>query len=342
MLAGALALAGCSSNSTGSGEGYSPRVVKLGQPVPPGGGAFKIGRTYSIKGRAYTPVHQPDYDEVGYASWYGRDFQGRLTANGEIYNMESFSAAHKTLPLPVYARVTNLENGRSVVVRINDRGPFARDRIIDLSKKTAEVLGFTHQGTAKVRVQYVGRAPLDGEDKWLTTTVRNDGTSRQVADIDRELAERAFAADGSRGAGKQRYRMAASAYRGRRLQWERDPLPRQTMIAAASPSGPVPQPVATTPAPAAAGTQPLGTPVTFASADAGRIVQAGVFRDPANAYAVAARLAEAGIVSVESVAFDGATAYRVAVRPRSSSDSIETVLARTRLAGVDAAVTRVY
>jgi rare lipoprotein A len=92
-------------------------------------------------------------------------FHGRYTANGEIYDMNSLTAAHPTLPLPTYARVTNLQNGRSLVVRVNDRGPYAHDRIIDMSRRSAQALGFQRNGTAKVRVQYLGRAPLDGNDK---------------------------------------------------------------------------------------------------------------------------------------------------------------------------------
>ena len=121
-------------------------------------GFYKLGKPYEIKGRWYFPRVDTSYDEVGIASWYGEDFHGKLTANGETYDMNSLSAAHRTLPLPVLARVVNLENGRSLVVRVNDRGPFANNRIIDLSKRSAEILGFAHKGVARVRVTYVGQA----------------------------------------------------------------------------------------------------------------------------------------------------------------------------------------
>lgn len=175
----AAALAGCNA-TTGANNKYgvtaSPRVVAIGEPVPSGGGSYKVGGPYRIAGRTYVPREEPGYDQVGLASWYGADFHGRKTANGEIFDSTALSAAHPTLPLPTYARVTNLDNGKSVVVRINDRGPFAHNRLIDLSKRTAEVLEFKHMGTAKVRVQYVGAAPLEGNDgQWLTTTVRHDG-----------------------------------------------------------------------------------------------------------------------------------------------------------------------
>lgn len=134
--------------------------------MPKGGGYYTVGKPYEIAGTLYTPREDPSYDRVGSASWYGELFHGRRTANGEIYDMDSLSAAHPTLPLPVYARVTNLNNGRSIVVRINDRGPYVRDRIIDLSRRSAELLGFRSHGTATVRVKYLGRAPLNGDDSY--------------------------------------------------------------------------------------------------------------------------------------------------------------------------------
>ncbi len=183
VAAGALLLSACSSMPGGSsvdpqyGVSASPRVVDSGKPVPRGGGVYKVGRPYKIAGEWYYPREDTSYDRVGVASWYGDAFHGRRTANGEVFDMNALSAAHPTLPMPTYARVTNLTNGRSVVVRINDRGPFARDREIDLSARVAKVLDFKQQGTAKVRVQYVGRAPLEGDDTWLTTTYAEAGRS---------------------------------------------------------------------------------------------------------------------------------------------------------------------
>jgi rare lipoprotein A len=172
MLAtGCLALAGCgAANKSTSrvdpkyGVSPSPRVVQPGQPVPKGGGTYRVGRPYVVGGRTYTPRENRRYRAEGIASWYGSDFHGRLTANGEVYDMEAISAAHPTLPIPSYARVTNLQNGRSVVVRVNDRGPFHANRIIDLSQKAAELLHLRRSGVGRVRVEYVGQASLDGSD----------------------------------------------------------------------------------------------------------------------------------------------------------------------------------
>jgi peptidoglycan lytic transglycosylase len=118
-------------------------------------GVYKVGDPYQVNGKWYYPAEDPYYDEVGIASWYGDPFDGRRTANGEIYDMNLLTAAHKTLPMPVFVRVTNLDNGRSLVLKVNDRGPFAHDRIIDVSRRSAQLLGFEQAGTARVRVQVV-------------------------------------------------------------------------------------------------------------------------------------------------------------------------------------------
>jgi rare lipoprotein A len=127
---------------------------------PAGSGAYKIGTPYQIGGVWYYPKEDPFYDETGIASWYGQDFHGKATANGERYDMDALTAAHRTLPMPVVVRVTNLENGRSLRLRVNDRGPFARGRIIDVSRRAAQLLGFQQNGTARVRVQFEGRAEV--------------------------------------------------------------------------------------------------------------------------------------------------------------------------------------
>lgn len=155
---------GCSGDSRYGTA--SPRVVQLGEPVPKGGGRYKVGSPYKIDGQWFTPREQPDYDEVGHGSFYSEDFHGRRTANGEIFDMYAMSAAHPTLPLPSYAYVTNLENGRTVLVRINDRGPYVKSRLIDLSKQAARYLGYERKGIARLRVKYAGPAPLNGDDRY--------------------------------------------------------------------------------------------------------------------------------------------------------------------------------
>lgn len=118
-------------------------------------GTYKVGTPYQINGVTYYPKVDPTYNRVGIASWYGTDFHGKPTANGDIYDMNAMTAAHTTLPMPTKVRVTNLENGRSVILTVNDRGPFVKNRIIDVSRRAAQILGFALKGTAQVRVEAV-------------------------------------------------------------------------------------------------------------------------------------------------------------------------------------------
>src|SRR5712672_4107965 len=179
-VAACLVLANCASSGKFAsrvdpkyGVSSSPRVVAFGEPVPKGGGTYRIGKPYTVGGRIYVPEEDTSYREKGMASWYGDDFHGRLTANGEVFDMASLTAAHPTLPIPSYARVTNLRNGKSLIVRVNDRGPYHGNRLIDVSNKAAELLEFKSNGVARVRVEYVGRAPLEGsDDRQLIATLR--------------------------------------------------------------------------------------------------------------------------------------------------------------------------
>ena len=156
-----LAIAAMALSFAAAGCATAPRETAAPDPH------FKVGKPYKINGRWYRPAIDSSYDQRGVASWYGEQFHGRPTANGEIFDMREMTAAHTTLPLPSLVEVTNLENGRQTVVRVNDRGPFAKNRIIDLSRAAARRLGFEHQGVAKVRVRYLSPAPLPGEKNEL-------------------------------------------------------------------------------------------------------------------------------------------------------------------------------
>lgn len=192
MASAVVALAGCStSTQTASkskprskeyfaesayGVKASPRVSNKRSNLPRGGGRDQTGKPYKVAGKWYYPKEDRNYRKTGAASWYGDAVHGRLTANGEVYDMTHLTAAHPTMPLPSYARVTNTENGASVIVRVNDRGPFHGNRIIDLSKRAAQMLDYTHAGVAKVQVEYVGRAPLHGQDdQFLMASYRPAG-----------------------------------------------------------------------------------------------------------------------------------------------------------------------
>lgn len=177
----ALVLANCASQPSGPGGcrgsrecgafsdpkygKASPRVVGVDEAAPKGGGRYQVGKAYTVAGRTYVPREKPaGYTATGNASWYGIAFHGRKTANGEVYDRHAVSAAHPTMPLPSYARVTNLTNNHSIVVRVNDRGPYHGGRVMDVSEKTATLLNFKHMGTARVKIDYLGPASLAGSD----------------------------------------------------------------------------------------------------------------------------------------------------------------------------------
>ncbi|WDR03312.1 septal ring lytic transglycosylase RlpA family protein [Devosia algicola] len=183
----------------------SPRVTRDANP-PKGGGRYQVGKPYTVRGKVYVPHEDPNYRATGTASWYGADFHGRRTANGEIFSANAITGAHPTLPLPSYVRVTNRDNGRSLVVRINDRGPYVSGRVIDLSYRAASMLGYINAGHADVSVQYVGRAPLEGDDTRMlmasydgpadynrgTTRVASAGKSRSLAGMTGEFFSNLF------------------------------------------------------------------------------------------------------------------------------------------------------
>ena len=159
----------------------SPRVVAGSDRIDPAvsrRGIYLVGKPYIVAGRQYVPREDRRYSAVGTASWYGNEFHGRLTANGEVFDMHDISAAHPTMPIPSYARVTNVANGNSIVVRVNDRGPYHGSRVIDVSRRAAELLAFKQAGTGRVKVDYLGPAQQTGSDEaMLLATLRTDGSA---------------------------------------------------------------------------------------------------------------------------------------------------------------------
>lgn len=299
LLAGALGA--CSSFSTNplfSEEDYgvvsSPRVVARGN-IPTGGGYEQIGTPYVIAGQTYVPREDPNYSEVGYASWYGYNFHGRLTANGEIYDMNRLSAAHTTLPLPSYVRVTNLENGASVVVRVNDRGPFHGDRIIDLSAAAAEMLSMTNAGIAQVQVDYIGRASLDGNDNRMLASTYQAPDARRAVSVAYDPSTRTLSTRTGLGLfNRNADQTAAAVYQPTGLIGGQDPvgaLLDQAQTYAALPTLTAAQHAAEL---AANGNLIVG--------DGPVVVQIGVFRIQDNANSVAVALTEFGTVTVTALA----------------------------------------
>ncbi len=276
--------------------------------LPPSAGVYKIGKPYEIAGIWYYPHEQPDYDETGIASWYGPTFYGKHTADGEIFDAEALSAAHRTLPLPVNVRVTNLENGRSLVVRVNDRGPFAKSRIIDLSERAAKLLGFYDKGTARVRVTYVGRADRPNG------APQPDQTSPQVASLLPAVPA------GSVNVG------ALAAIPGTSVaQAPQAPSPQQP-----PPSAPAPNPDQTPNGQVTEVQVPLVTHL---------YVQAGAFSSYDNARRLAARMNMAGGMNISSIDRNGVRLYRVRSGPFDDVASADAALSRVLSAGgSDAAI----
>jgi len=296
-LPGAICLlvAGCASSPL-TAPTPPPSAPLVEQPVrlPPRAGGYKIGEPYQIDDVWYYPQEQPTYDETGVASWYGPSFYGRPTANGEIYDGDKMTAAHKTLPLPVNVRVTNLENGRSVIVRVNDRGPFARGRIIDLSRRAAELLDMTRAGVAKVRVTYLSRADLGG--------------GVPIEDTPPAVANALPAAPAGQVASATLGALAGAA------------------VAAPVQSAAMPAPVATAPL-ASVSTEPTGMVDQVPVAPVTRLyIQVGAFGSIANAQRLQGRLG--GGLQISPIQRNGQTLYRVRTGPLASVSDADAALSR--------------
>ena len=182
----------CWRNAARPRRPFRPEIRRVGEPSAGGSrracaqGGRRLSRRQALHHRRpdLRAAGAPHYTSDGLASWYGEDFHGRATANGEIYDMASISAAHPTLPIPSYARVTNLANGKSIIVRVNDRGPYHANRLIDVSVRTAKLLGFYDHGITRVRVDYVGRAALEGsDDTKLAATLRTGSPAPGPAEV---------------------------------------------------------------------------------------------------------------------------------------------------------------
>jgi rare lipoprotein A len=303
ILAATLTLAAC-----GGMSGDKPNV-------PSGvGGSYKIGKPYQVAGVWYYPKEDERYDATGIASWYGPQFHGKKTANGETFDQEQLTAAHPTLPMPVLVRVTNLENGRSIIVRVNDRGPFVAGREIDLSRKAAELLGYERKGTARVRVQYVGRAPLPGipgttyagNETFTAPKPVTEESEKQVASVAK--TSMVTAATLAAPVGVKTAPGPTSAAPLAQPQSSMAPIPDSAADAAPAPDGTVEQvPVAT------------GTSI---------YVQAGSFQNFSNAEMVHQKLLAQGVrnVQVSPTYVDGTKFYRVRVGPLSDVSAADASL----------------
>jgi len=266
------------------------------------GGYYKVGKPYQIEGEWYYPKEDYSYDETGIASWYGDDFHNKLTANGEIYNKDELTAAHKTLPMPSLARVTNLENGKSIVVRINDRGPFSGARIIDLSQRSAKLLGFEQQGTAKVRVQV-----LADESKAVADAMRRYGGSEspmESAPVEKVAAYQVPQNDG---------------------------VVRETIVPLRSTPETRKELMSIKPVPYAVQLPVSGNNQIF--------VQAGAFSVQDNAQKLQKRLTTLGKTSISQAQVNGSMFYRVRIGPVKTVAQADALISQLRREGVSGART---
>ena len=220
----------------------SPRVVADGDTVPKGGGRYHVGNSYTIAGRTYTPSERAvGHSQVGMASWYGEAFHGRKTANGEIYDRTSYTAAHPTMPLPSYARVTNTRNGNSIIVRVNDRGPYHGGRVMDVSERVAHALAFKGEGTTRVRIDYLGKAGLGGsDDVKLAQSLRTDGSPASSPSIPASNGNVVLVAAAPQRQEASEIPVQAAAYSPRRAPVA-TPMPKEMEpVAAQQESAPMP------------------------------------------------------------------------------------------------------
>jgi len=305
ILMSGLALAGCAGGKRESGPVSAPATQ---QARPAGGGMYKVGQPYQIDGTWYYPAEDFSYDETGIASWYGEAFHGKFTANGEIFDLNTITAAHRTLPMPCIVEVANLDNGRTIQVRINDRGPFARGRIIDLSRRSAQLLGFEGRGTAKVRVRI-----LVPESIQAAALARQAGGEEMVAGVPAPPAPKAAPVE----------RVIAASLPpppGSRQAPIPVPSPRPVPIAAASPP-PIP-----VPSPLAVSMVPVKPTQIY--------IQAGAYSQAANASRIKDKIHTLGAVQISGTRIQGVDIYRVRLGPIANVEEADRLLERVVNSGM--------
>jgi rare lipoprotein A len=308
LLALGLLAAGCTTASR------APAPVAKAEPAPRGKGTYKVGNPYQIDGVWYYPAEDLGYEETGIASWYGEQFHAKETANGEVFDLNALTAAHRTLPMPSIVQVTNLENGRTIQLRVNDRGPFARGRILDVSRRGAQLLGFEGQGTAKVQVKILVPESIQA----AAIARRNGGDADAPAMVDAPVAA-------------PRAQVVAEALPvapGVRAK----PAP---VAAALPPPPPRPAPQVTRMDQPIAPPPPLPEKVTVVAVKPTNIyIQVGAFSRADNAARARTRVEPFGSVRMANVRQQGIELYRVRLGPIASVDEADKLLSRVVESGL--------
>lgn len=325
-----LLLAGCASHSTiGSGT--------AGGYPGDGHGSYRVGGPYQIKGIWYYPAVDYNYDKTGVASWYGEQFEGRYTANGEIFDMNRLTAANTTLPMPSIVQVTNLQNGRSLRLRVNDRGPFVDDRLIDVSRRAAQLLGFESRGTTPVEVKIikdasiqVAEAAMHNSGGAVLAAQAPDAASLVTAAVEPSDAWRPAApiapqppanAAPALPPSELAHRVVAGPVVGTPRPWSPPRQPAAKFVAGPTVATQLP------PSPFRIAAVPVGS-------SAGRIfIQAGAFSERDNAQRVQSRIAPLGSVRVMTAAVNGIQVYRVRLGPVVSVEQADRLLQRVVSSG---------
>jgi rare lipoprotein A len=297
LLAAAAALAGCTESKLVVDQAKVITNPGPAKPVP-----YKIGKPYQVNGIWYYPKADYRYNETGIASWYGPGFHGNRTANGEVYDENGLTAAHKTLPMPSMVRVTNLENGRSIQVRVNDRGPFEAGRVIDMTRRGAQLLGFIDRGTARVRVEILA------EESQLLAAVASKQGGDQVPPPPKAAPAGEVVAGG------------LPPIAGSKVS------PGQAPQAAQPPAGEVTVPE--TKIGAVALPQPDGRVTQFAVKPTSIYIQAGAFLRQSNANQLSGQLRKYGPVRVAPIVVEQQRFYRVRIGPIASVEDADRTLKR--------------
>jgi rare lipoprotein A len=344
-------------------------VAQVEKPEPRGD--YKVGDPYQINGEWYRPAENPEYDEVGVASWYGEAFHGRPTANGSTYDMNALTAAHKTLPMPSMVHVTNLENGRSLTLTVNDRGPFVPGRVIDVSRRASQLLGFHDEGTAQVRVRAVrdaAPAPLIQVAQAETDRVETDAVAvepLQIVDfadifpapppitpaasaavVDEDLSQTS-SSTGDIDAAETAHWEPLNAVELTRdlveLEAPTEPVTRGSVPGIAMDAGPVdlfPETASEDAMPATVDLAEIAAPQVI-EPDSGRIsgpavsmyIQAGSFTNVDNAQRLSATLARLGPAHMTRAVVGGREFYRVRIGPIATLEETNAMLDRVIAAG---------
>ncbi len=315
----ALVLGACSEVQLAA---YTAKEIAARVEGTPPEGVYKVGDPYQMYGTWYYPEHDPEYNEIGIASWYGEPFHGRATANGSVYDMNALTAAHKTLPMPSLVMVTNLENGRSLTLTVNDRGPFTTGRIIDVSRRAAQLLGFSEQGTTLVRIQATPAKPA-------ATMVASRSTAAEAARPPQVITQEPLPAIALASMVPEDFTRAPAPTFTRTAEVPEDVTREPPPIALV---GVKPEAAAAGPPPAIA--LAAATPLAVTADEAVTIyIQAGAFTKLDNARRLSATLARFGPARMTRAVVRGREFYRVRIGPIGNRAEADAVLVRVIAAG---------